>query len=114
MVRTKSSNGHFAKKWGKVRWFLQKNRQSVGQDTQEKKKLSFGGKALLFLGGGLVGLLIGTGIGNFMVFTGWLLALIFGLRGLKHDKNKFPAVIALTLAGLSFLSTITFLEVGIF
>lgn len=84
------------------------------ENNDAKKKLPFGVFAFIGLGVIGIGLLIGTGIGNLLIFAGWFAALIFGLKGLKDDKNKFLPLIALAVALLLFLSTITFLDIGIF
>ncbi len=107
------------KKQGKKQWkkklkaFLINNFKHIGVEG-EKKKMPFGVLALLALGGGFLGLLFGSGIGSFTIFLGWLVSVIFSIRGLKNDKNKVPAIIALAAAGLLLLSTITFLNFDIF
>ena len=91
-----------------------KNALQDPENDDGKKKLPFGVFALFGLGVIGVGLLIGTGIGNLFIFVGWFVTLIFGIKGLKNDKNKFLPLIALAFALLLFLSTITFLDIGIF
>ena len=80
------------------------------KDEGEKKKLPFGIIALICLAAVPLGVLIGSGIGNFLIFLGWFSSLIFGLRGMKKDENKFPALIALAIALALLISTFTFLD----
>lgn len=80
------------------------------ETKREKKKMLFGVKALLFLGLIVGGVLIGSGIGNILIFLGWFFSVLFGLQGVKRDGNKFPALLALAIAGVLLLSTITFLS----
>lgn len=95
------------------KFFLKK--KFIDPETEtEKKKLPFGVIALLCLLGIPVGVLIGTGIGNMLIFIGWFMAVLFGLRGMKRDKNKFPALIALAAAIGLLISTFTFIEAGVF
>ena len=81
---------------------------------KEKRKLPFGVIALICLSGIPLGLLIGTGVGNIFIFVGWFMAILFGIRGMKNDKNKFPALIALAAAIGLLISTFTFIEAGVF
>ena len=91
-----------------------KNLIKKEKEEGEKKKWSFGTKALVSLIGIPLGLLIGTGVGNILIFVGWFMAIIFGLRGMRKDENKFPAIIALAIAVGLLISTFTFLEGGVF
>ena len=90
-----------------------KNVLSDPETKKEKKKLPFGTIALISLLGIPLGTLIGTGIGNIFIFIGWFMAVLFGIRSVQRDENKFLGLIALAIAVGLLISTITFLESGL-
>ena len=82
--------------------------------VQEGKKrgLPLGVIALLCVTVGFLGLLFSPAIGNFIIYLGWLAALILGIQGMNKDQNKFPALLALAIVAVLFASTLNFVDVG--